>query len=100
MPRNPNPLPDWSSRSLCIKKRAVCHRTIGVPDETGSPHLLDGASIVSIILPMKIVSTFVLTAGQRRLILEACPDADLADPTQVAGRKPKHALFDPEVMEP
>ncbi len=49
---------------------------------------------------MKIVSTFVLTAGQRQLIAEACPDADLADPTQVAGRKPKHALFDPEVMEP
>ncbi len=49
---------------------------------------------------MKIVSTFVLTAEQRRLIMEAAPDADLVDPTQVPGRKAKHALFDAEVMEP
>jgi len=49
---------------------------------------------------MKIVSTFVLTAPQRQLILDACPDANLVDPTQVPGRKAKHALFDAEVMEP
>jgi phosphoglycerate dehydrogenase-like enzyme len=49
---------------------------------------------------MKIVSTFVLTPQQRQLILEAGPGADLVDPTQVPGRKAKHALFDAEVMEP
>jgi phosphoglycerate dehydrogenase-like enzyme len=49
---------------------------------------------------MKIVSTFVLTAEQRKLITEAAPQAELVDPTQVAGRKAKHALFDPDVMEP
>src|SRR5579875_3844895 len=49
---------------------------------------------------MKIVSTFVLTAEQRKLITEAAPQPELVDPTQVAGRKAKHALFDPDVMEP
>ncbi|HEY2105992.1 MAG TPA: NAD(P)-dependent oxidoreductase, partial [Candidatus Binataceae bacterium] len=49
---------------------------------------------------MKIVSTFVLTPSQRRLILEACHAADLVDPTQVTGRQAKHALFDAEVMGP
>jgi phosphoglycerate dehydrogenase-like enzyme len=62
--------------------------------------VLDAAPIVSIILPMKIVSTFVLTAAQRQLILEASPDAIVVDPTQVPGRKARHALFDAEVMAP
>lgn len=48
---------------------------------------------------MKIVSTFVLTGEQRRLILEAGPEAELVDPTQVPGRKARHALFDAEAME-
>jgi phosphoglycerate dehydrogenase-like enzyme len=48
---------------------------------------------------MKIVSTFVLTAPQRGLIREACPGAELLDPTQVPGRKPKHPMFDAEAME-
>jgi phosphoglycerate dehydrogenase-like enzyme len=61
---------------------------------------LDAAPILPIILAMKIVSTFVLTASQRALILKACPGADLVDPTQVAGRKPKHPMFDAEIMEP
>jgi phosphoglycerate dehydrogenase-like enzyme len=52
------------------------------------------------IVPMKVVSTFVLTAAQRKLILEACPQADLVDPTQVPERKAKHAMFDAEVMAP
>jgi phosphoglycerate dehydrogenase-like enzyme len=60
---------------------------------------LDAGAIVSIILRMKIVSTFVLTDQQRTLISQACPDAELVDPTQVPGRKAKHALFDAEVME-
>ncbi len=49
---------------------------------------------------MKIVSTFVLTAAQRRLIVEACPGADLVDPTQVPGQQPKHTLFDAEAVAP
>src|SRR5579875_968504 len=48
---------------------------------------------------MKIVSTFVLTASQRKLIMEACPGADLVDPTQVPERKAK-SMFDSEVMAP
>jgi phosphoglycerate dehydrogenase-like enzyme len=48
---------------------------------------------------MKIVSTFVLTGPQRAIIQEACPSAELVDPTQVTGRKPKHPMFDVEVIE-
>jgi phosphoglycerate dehydrogenase-like enzyme len=49
---------------------------------------------------MKIVSTFVLTAAQRKLIADACPGAELADPTQVAERKARQSMFDSEVMAP
>jgi len=50
------------------------------------------------IVLMKIVSTFVLTDAQRKLIQEAGPQANLVDPTQVPGRTARHALFDAEVM--
>jgi phosphoglycerate dehydrogenase-like enzyme len=49
---------------------------------------------------MKIVSTFVLTAPQRKLIMDACPGADLVDPTQAPERKAKQSMFDSEVMAP
>src|SRR5579885_2442009 len=49
---------------------------------------------------MKIVSTFVLSAAQRKLIADACPGADLADPTRVAERKARQSMFDSEVMAP
>src|SRR5579885_2296555 len=49
---------------------------------------------------MKLVSTFVLSAAQRKLIADACPGADLADPTRVAERKARQSMFDSEVMAP
>lgn len=49
---------------------------------------------------MKIVSTFVLTAAQRKLIADACPGAELVDPSQIPQRKDRPSMFDSEVMAP
>jgi phosphoglycerate dehydrogenase-like enzyme len=49
---------------------------------------------------MKIVSTFVLTATQRKLIADAGPGAELVDPTQMPERKAKQSMFDSEAMAP
>jgi len=49
---------------------------------------------------MKIVSAFALSQEQRALIHNACPGAELYDPTDVAGPDAGRDIFNPELIAP